>query len=123
MKRTVAVVGASRDRGKYGNKAVRAYRDAGWRVFPVNPKEDEIEGIPCYARLADVPERIDRVSLYLPPRVGIGILPEIAAARPAEFFVNPGAEDDALLEKARALGLDPIQACSIVEIGGNPRLL
>jgi hypothetical protein len=51
------------------------------------------------------------------------LLPEIAQLRPGEFFVNPGAESDPLVAEARRLGLDPILACSIVEIGGDPRVL
>lgn len=118
--RTVAVVGASRDRAKFGNKAVRAHARCGWQVFPVNPQGGEIEGLPVYRRLAEVPVKLDRVTLYLPPALGLESLPEIAAAAPAEFFVNPGAESDELLARARELGLDPILACSIVALGESP---
>jgi hypothetical protein len=121
--RTVAVIGASNDRRKFGNKAVRAYRQQGWMVYPVNPRGGELEGLKVYPSLKDIPGRIDRVSLYLPPAMGVGVLPEIAAARPGELFVNPGAESDELVDKARALGLDPILACSIVDIGVAPDLL
>jgi predicted CoA-binding protein len=118
--RTVAVIGASRDRAKFGNKAVRAYQRAGWRVCPVNPRGDMIEGVPGYAAIADIPFKLDRVSLYLPPALGLAVLSEIARAAPAEFFVNPGADSPELLAEARALGLDPILACSIVEAGYMP---
>ncbi|HMQ14841.1 MAG TPA: CoA-binding protein [Phycisphaerae bacterium] len=121
--RTVAVVGASRDRSKYGNKSLRAHLQQGWQVFPINPHETEVEGIRAYARLADVPVRLDRVTLYVPPEIGIALLDEIAAARPGELFVNPGAESEALLEAARARGLDPILACSIVDVGVSPAQL
>jgi len=117
---TVAVIGASTDRSKYGNKSVRAHAKQGWRVFPVHPSATEIEGHAAYKSLAEIPESIHRVSLYLPPAIGIKILPEIVAAAPEEFFVNPGAESDELLTLARELGLKPIQACSIVEIGTSP---
>lgn len=120
MGRTVAIVGASRDRTKFGNKSVRAHLRQGWTVYPIHPSAAEIEGLRVYATLADVPARLDRVSLYLPPSVGVGVLPEIAAAAPAEFFVNPGAESEALLARARALGLDPILACSIVDLVVSP---
>ncbi|MBW7904151.1 MAG: CoA-binding protein [Phycisphaerae bacterium] len=121
--RTVAVVGASRDRSKYGNKSLRAHLQQGWQVFPINPHETEIEGVRAYARLADVPVRLDRVTLYVPPETGITLLDEIAAVRPGELFVNPGAESEALLEAARARGLDPIVACSIVDVGVSPAQL
>jgi len=48
------------------------------------------------------------------------MLEAIAARKPAEFFLNPGSEDDALVERARELGLNPVQACSIVNIGLRP---
>ncbi len=117
---SVVVLGASADRNKYGNKAVRAYLRAGWRVYPVNPRGGEIEGLPVARTLAEIPAPVDRISSYLPPTIGITLLAEIAALRPGEFFLNPGAESADLLERARDLGLDPIQACSIIEIGYTP---
>ncbi|MGE0481784.1 MAG: CoA-binding protein [Phycisphaerae bacterium] len=117
---TVAVIGASADRSKYGNKAVRAYRKRGWTVYPVNPSATEIEGLAAFASVDEIPGPVDRVTLYLPPASGVGVLEAIAAKRPAEFFVNPGAESDELVNQAQALGLDPILACSIVEIGESP---
>ena len=70
--------------------AIRAHQRQGWKVFPVNPKGGEIEGLAVYARLTDIPEKIDRVSLYLPPAVGVKVLADVAAVKPEEFFVNPG---------------------------------
>ena len=119
-RRTVAVVGASADRAKYSNKAVRAYLKQGWEVYPVNPKGGTIDGLPVYASAREIPVKIDRVTLYLPPNAGLKSLPDIAALDPAEFFVNPGAESDELIELARSLGLDPVLACSIVDIGLSP---
>jgi len=118
--KTVAVIGASADRSKYSNKALRAYIEAGWLVYPINPKGGSIEGVAARKSLAEIPVPIDRVTLYLPPAVGIKVLPDIATAKPAEFFVNPGAESDELVEEAKRLGLDPILACSIIEIGATP---
>ncbi len=119
-KKTVAIVGASADRSKFGNKAVRAYLAEGWEVYPVNSRGGRIEGLEARTSVADVPVPIDRVSLYLPPAIGIGALPAMAAANPAEFYVNPGADGAELMARARDLGLDPIAACSIVEIGASP---
>ena len=118
--KTAAIIGASADQGKFSNKSIRAHLKQGWEVYPVNPKGGEIEGLKVYPSVKDIPVKIDRVSLYLPPTVGLKVLPEIATVRPDEFFVNPGAESDELVEQARQLGLDPIIACSIVDIGLVP---
>jgi len=73
-RQAVIVVGASRSRAKYGNKAVRAYLSQGYRVFPVNPSADEIEGEPAFATLNEIPEEtVDQISVYLPPETGIGL--------------------------------------------------
>ncbi len=121
--KTVAVLGASTDPDKFGNKAVRAYKAEGWDVYPIHPTAESIGGLPAYASLSEVPVPLRRVSLYLPPAVGLTVLDEIAAASPAEFYVNPGAESDELVVRARELGLEPILACSIVAIGRLPEKL
>ncbi|HOV60369.1 MAG TPA: CoA-binding protein [Candidatus Hydrogenedentes bacterium] len=116
----IAIVGASPDRKKYGNKAVRAFLKGGWTVYPIHPTAREIEGVPAYPDLKSLPGPVDRVSMYVPPAVGITLIEDIAALKPREFFLNPGAESVELLEKACALGLEPVQACSIVNIGLRP---
>ena len=123
MNKTVAVIGASADRRKFSNKSVRAHRRQGWDVYPVNPKGGEIEGLTVYASVEDIPVKLDRVTVYLPSRRGIEVLPAIARVQPAELFVNPGAESDELLGEARKLGLEPILACSIVDVGVLPEQL
>jgi predicted CoA-binding protein len=117
---TVAVIGASSRKDKYGNKAVRAYLRKGWTVYPVNPNEAEIEGLKAFAAITDIPGPVDRASLYLPASVGIEVLAGIKAKGVKELYVNPGAESDALMARAEALGLDTIWACSIVDIGERP---
>ena len=117
---SVAIVGASNAPHKYGNKAVRAYLRQGWTVYPVNPTEKTIEGLVTYATIADLPRGVDRLSLYVPPAIGVTMLEAIQESAAKELYVNPGAESDELIARAEALGLDPIVACSIVEIGERP---
>jgi hypothetical protein len=116
----VAIIGASSNRAKYGNRAVRAYQRQGWTVYPVNPNEALIEGLPVFRRVTDIPGPVDRASLYVPAEVGQHLLAGIRQKGVRELFVNPGAESDALIAEAERLGLDPIQACSIVDIGETP---
>jgi len=119
----VAVIGASTDRSKFGNKAVRAYQRMGWTVYPVHPKAPEIEGLPAVRSVREIAEPLQRVLLYLPPELGLTVLADVAAVQPAEFFVNPGAESDELVAAARKLGLQTIQACAIVDVGVSPAAL
>jgi hypothetical protein len=118
--KSVAIIGASNDRSKYGNKSVRAHLQQGYTVYPVNPRESEIEGLPAYKSIADIPARPDRVSVYLPPPVLKKVLPDIAAKGCDELWLNPGTESDEVLAEAERLGLKVIQACSIVDVGISP---
>lgn len=117
---TIAVIGASSVPSKYGNKAVRAYLRQGWTVFPVNPNERMVEGLPTFASITDIPQAIDRASLYVPPAVGETLIDGIAAKGVKELWISPGAGSDALRARAEQLGLSTIEACSIVDIGERP---
>ncbi len=123
MPKVVAVVGASSDRRKFGNRAVRAFQQQGYTVVPINPHEAEVEGLKAYASVLDVPGPVDMASLYVPPEIGELVIEEIARKGIAEVWLNPGAESDALIARARALEIQPIVACSIVAIGRNPYAL
>jgi hypothetical protein len=118
--RTVAVLGASADRSKFGNKSVRAHLRAGWQVFPVNPKGGPIEGLTCLARLADLPVVPRRITVYLPPPATLAALDEIAAKGCRELWLNPGTADDRVLARARQLELNAVSGCSIVDLGMSP---
>jgi predicted CoA-binding protein len=120
MAKVVAVVGASSNRRKFGNRAVRAYRHQGYTVIPINPHETEIEGLKAYPSVLDVPGPIDMASLYVPPDVGERVMDEIARKDIREVWLNPGADGDAVIARARALQIHPVIACSILAIGENP---
>ncbi|HKH47485.1 MAG TPA: CoA-binding protein [Thermoanaerobaculia bacterium] len=119
--KTIAVLGASKDRSKYGNKCVRAYREAGWQVFPVNlGSADPIEGLETSRTLADIPVDLDRISVYLPPPVTLELLADIAAKGAGEVWLNPGSADARVLDEARRRGIPARPGCSIVDIGVSP---
>jgi hypothetical protein len=120
MPKVVAVIGASNDRHKFGNRAVRAFRQQGYTVVPVNPHVAEVEGLKAYASIADVPGHVDMASLYVPPEVGEQLVDALARKGVGEVWLNPGAESDALIARLRELNIEPIVACSVVAIGQSP---
>jgi predicted CoA-binding protein len=119
MAKTVAVIGASSDRRKFGNKALRAYAQQGYKVFPVNPHETSIEGHPAFASVLDIPEPIDMATLYVQPDVAIRVLDQLAARKVGEVWLNPGADEPEVVARANELGIKTIQACSLMAIGGQ----
>lgn len=121
--KNVAIIGASKDRAKYGNKAVRAYLQQGYQVYPVNPKEESIEGLRCYRSVTDLPCRPDIVSIYLPPEKTMIVLEDVAEKGCQELWLNPGSESAEVIAKATQLELTPIQACSILSVGTSPNSL
>jgi uncharacterized protein len=120
MSKVVAVVGASSNRQKFGNKALRAFKAEGYTVVPVNPNEAEVEGMKTYATVLDVPQAIDMATVYVPPEIGITLLPQFEQKGIPEIWMNPGAESDELLAEARRRKLNVIAACSIIGIGRSP---
>jgi hypothetical protein len=120
MSKVVAVVGASSDRNKFGNKALRAFQAEGYTVVPVNPNEREVEGLKAYPSVMDVPQSIDMATVYVPPDIGLTLLADFERKQIPEIWVNPGAESDELLAEAKRRNLKVIAACSIVGIGRSP---
>ena len=121
---TIAIIGASTQRHKYGNRAVRAYASRGWKVFPIHPTAARIEGHRAVPSITQVPvAELDRVSIYLPPEIGLKVIETVAARKVREVWLNPGAESAELIARANELGLKVIAACSIVAIGVHPGTL
>jgi len=117
---SIAIIGAVNNRDRYSNKAVRAYKNRGYRVYPVSIRNDEIEGLKAYRSILDVPGDVDAASLYVNPGLGIKLLEDIQRKGVRTLFVNPGAESDELIERAESLGLNPLMVCSIMSIGVDP---
>jgi uncharacterized protein len=120
MAKTVAVIGASNDRHKFGNKALRAFARQGHTVYAINPNEKEVEGHKAYGSVLDVPGPIEMATIYVPPEIGVGIMDELARKQIREVWLNPGADGDEVVARAEALGLRVVQACSIIGIGDSP---
>ena len=119
---TVAILGASADRSKFGNRSLRAHLRAGFDVYPINPNVGEVEGIPTYPSLDDLPvSRLDRVSVYVQPEILVGLLDQIARMDVGEVWLNPGTDTPEVLDRAEELGIEVIRACSIVDVQSHPR--
>ena len=120
MAQVVAVVGASGNRRKFGNKAVRAFLNRGYKVIPINPRGVAIEGLDTFTSILDVPGTIDLATVYVQPWIGPAIMDELAHKGVTEVWLNPGSADAALVERARELGQPIIEGCSIVDVGLSP---
>lgn len=118
--KTAAVIGASADRSKWGNKAVRAFQRCGYTVYPVHPRELEIEGLETFTTISAVPVRPEIVSVYLSPPALLAILPAIAARGCDELWLNPGTDSPEVVQTARQLGLHMVRQCSLLALGENP---
>ncbi len=117
---SIAIIGASTNRNKYSNKAVRAYLASGYAVYPVNPRAAEVEGQKCYPSVLDIPVTPGEASFYVPSAIGLQLIEEVAAKGIRKVWLNPGAESDELIEKARSLGIEPVTACSIIAVNFDP---
>ena len=114
-----AVVGASADRAKYGNKVLRAYLQNDRAVFPVNPTADAVEGVPAYADLASLPESVHGISVITPPHVTERIVEQAGELGVTHIWMQPGSESDSAVARAEELGLNVIAGgpCVLVVMG------
>lgn len=114
-----AVVGASTDRDKYGNKVLRAYLQSGRDAWPINPKATEVEGQPAFADLRALPGVPRGISVITPPAVTEKVVEEAAALGVKYVWMQPGAESEAAVTKAEAAGMEVIAdgSCFLVVVG------
>ena len=118
-----AVVGASPDRSKYGNKVLRCYVQNKLDAVPVNPTVSKVEGLPAYPSLADVPGDIDGVSIITPPKVTEKVVSEAIARNIKSIWMQPGAESAAAIQAAEAAGANVIAGgpCILVALRYHER--
>ena len=118
-----AVVGASTNRDKYGNKVLRAYLQNDKPVLAINPRADEIEGVTSYASLSDLPEVPHGISIITPPAITEKVIDEVIALGIKHIWMQPGAEHDGAIERALAAGVNVIGhgPCALVVMGYSER--
>lgn len=114
-----AVVGASTVREKYGNKVLRSYLQKNLEVFPVHPKEREIEGVPTVPDITSLPDTVRGLSIITPPAITEKLVVEAAAKGIRRLWMQPGAESASAIAKAEALGMTVIAGgpCILVALG------
>lgn len=114
-----AVIGASSDRRKFGNKVLRCYLQHHKTVYPVNPHETMIEGIPCVRQLSDLPQAVQSISVVTPPAITEKIVEQAIIHKIKNIWLQPGAESDAAIKKCQQSGINIIAGgpCLLATLG------
>lgn len=114
-----AVVGASTNRSKYGNKVLRCYQQHRREVYPVNPGIPEVEGLRAYPELAALPVAVPSISVITPPPVTERVVEAAAKTGVKRIWMQPGSESPMAIQKAESLGLEVIAGgpCLLVVMG------
>lgn len=112
-----AVVGATDNPEKFGNKIYNLLKKADYTVFPVNPALSYIGCDRCYASLTDLPVRPAAVNIVVSPKIGEKIIEECAELGIKNVWLQPGANAETVVEAAKNAGLNTIhQSCVLVEV-------
>lgn len=120
MSETVAVLGASPKTERYSNKAIRLLREYGHTVLPVNPAQQEIEGLRVAASVDALPHgSVDTVTMYVSPQHSASLLPGLLRLKPKRVIFNPGAENPALERELEKAGITVEEACTLVMLRTN----
>lgn len=116
--REFAVVGASTNRTKFGNQVLRHYLRHGKTVYPIHPKEAEIEGCQCFPSLSAAPRTIEAISIITPPPVTEMIVREAIELGIRKLWMQPGAESPKAIAMAEDAEIDCIagEACVLIEL-------
>jgi hypothetical protein len=113
-KNVFAVVGASRTPEKYGYKAFKALKDAGYDVYPVNPNANEILGDKCYPSLSALPQIPDVVNIVVPHEVTEGIVKECKLLGIKNVWMQPGAESEKAIKYCEANGINMLYGVCVI---------
>jgi len=114
-----AIVGAAKNRDKYGNKVLRCFMQHGLEVYPLNPRAAETEGLACFASVQDLPDKVQSFSVITPPPVTEQVVREAIARGIKNIWMQPGAESPAAIADCRAAGINCIAdgSCVLVHLG------
>ena len=114
-----AVLGASSNRAKYGNKVVRCYLQNGKKVYPVNPRESLIEELPVIHSIKDLPDEVKSISIITPPQITEEIVSEAIKKGIKNIWMQPGAESEQSIQNCEAHKINIIAGgpCILVALG------
>lgn len=115
----VAVVGASVKEERYSWKAQKMLMDRGHRVYPVSALGKAVLGVEGYRGLAEIPEPLDTVTLYVGPARLTELVPEILSKRPRRVIFNPGTEHPGIMAELKSHGIEALEACTLVLLATN----
>lgn len=114
---TIALIGASNDKQKYGNKIYCDLKGKGYNVTPINPKEKTIEGDKAYNSIEEMPKLPDIANFVVPPPIAMKIAQNISKLGVKHLWFQPGSESNELETWLKnADGIEYlINACIMVE--------
>lgn len=114
-----AVISASTNRSKFGNKVLRCYQQNNKIIHPVNPKEKIIEGVPCITKLSDLPGAVMSISIVTPPKVTENIVEQAIEHGIKNIWMQPGSESALAIQLCRDNNINIIAngPCILVELG------
>ncbi|MGE3262078.1 MAG: CoA-binding protein [Bacteriovoracia bacterium] len=115
----VAILGASDNPSRYAHMAFRMLKDYGHEPIPVSPKLKNLEGVPVFATLKDVPRPVDTLTMYVGPAISAKLQPEILALKPRRVIFNPGSENPELMAALEKAGIHVVEGCTLVLLRTN----
>jgi uncharacterized protein len=115
--KTFAVVGASTNQEKYGNKVFRSLKAHGKTAYPVNPRATVIEGDTAYPSVSALPEKPEVVVSIVPSKITEQLVDEMAAQGLTNLWIQPGAESAAAIASAKELGIATVHSGPCIMVG------
>ena len=109
-----AVVGATDNPEKYGNRIVKNLKSRGYEVYPVNPKLKEVEGLECFSSLADLPCEVDVIDFVVPPKVAEEILMQCKELNLDRIWLQPGSESETVLDFCRSNNMKVVHSVCVM---------
>jgi predicted CoA-binding protein len=115
-KKVWAVLGVTPNESKFGYKIYKKLKDHDYKVYPINPKYDEINGEKCYKSIEELPETPDVLDFVVPPQVSLSALDEVNKKGIKNVWFQPGTSDKNVIEKAKENNLNIVEDCVLVAL-------